>query len=122
MSNQRVVAVVSDLMFTAKIQDAAKRVGLEAVFVKSKEQAIVEAKRDPALILIDLNDRSLDALDLIGTLKADDETRAVHLLGYVSHVETDVRRSALNKGCDEVLPRSAFSKNLHTILQNASNS
>lgn len=117
MRSKRVIAVVSDLMFTAKIQDAAKRAGLEAVFVKTKQQAIEGAKLDPALIILDLNDRNLDALDLIGDLKAHQETRAVHLLGYVSHVETDVRRAALERGCDEVLPRSALSKNLQTILQ-----
>jgi CheY-like chemotaxis protein len=117
MASKRVVAVVSDLMFTAKIQDAAKRAGVEALFVKSKPQAIEAAKSGPALMIIDLNERGLDALDLIATLKADDQTRAVHLLGYVSHVETDVRRGALEKGCDEVLPRSAFSKNLQMILQ-----
>jgi CheY-like chemotaxis protein len=117
MASKRVVAVVSDLMFTAKIQDAAKRAGVEAVFMKSKHQAIEAAKRDPALIILDLNDRALDALDLIGALKADDETRAVHLLGYVSHVETDLRRAALEKGCDEVQPRSAFSKNVQVILR-----
>ena len=31
MPNQKVVAVVSDLMFTVKIQGAAKREGLELV-------------------------------------------------------------------------------------------
>jgi CheY-like chemotaxis protein len=119
MASKRVVAVVSDLMFTAKIQDAAKHGGAEVVFVKSKQQAIEAAKSGPALMIIDLNERGLDALDLIATLKADDQTRAVHLLGFVSHVETDLRRAALDKGCDEVLPRSAFSKNVQAILDKA---
>lgn len=121
MESKRMVAVVSDLMFMVKIQDAAKRAGLEAVFVKTKEQALEEAKRDPALMILDLNERGGDALNLIGELKADEATRGVRLLGYVSHVETDVRRAALERGCDEVLPRSAFSKNLQTILEKAVN-
>lgn len=117
MSNNRVVAVVKDLMFTVKIQDAAKRAGLEAVFVKSKQEAIEEAKRDPAVIIVDLNDAAVDALDLIGELKADEKTRAIRLLGYVSHVEMGLRQAALNKGCETVLPRSAFSQNLQRILE-----
>jgi CheY-like chemotaxis protein len=119
MANKQVIAVVSDLMFTAKIQDAARRAGLDIVFAKSKEQAIDGAKRHPALIIVDLNDRGLDALELIGELKADEATRGVRVLGYVSHVETDVRHAALERGCDQVLPRSVFSKNVHAILQNA---
>jgi CheY-like chemotaxis protein len=119
MANKQVIAVVSDLMFTAKIQDAARRAGLDAVFAKSKEQAIDGAKRGPALIIVDLNDRGLDVLELIDELKADEATRGVRVLGYVSHVETDVRRAALERGCDQVLPRSVFSKNVQAILQNA---
>jgi len=117
MPNKQVLAAVTDLMFIAKIQDAAKRAGLEALFVKSKRQALEAAAHQPALIILDLNDRALDSLDLIAELKADEQTRAVRLLGYVSHVETDLRRAALANGCDEVLPRSALSKNLPAILK-----
>lgn len=117
MASKQVVAAVSDLMFMAKIQDAAKRAGVEAVFVKSMQQAVEAAKREPALMIVDLNDGALSALELIGELKADEGTRGIRLLGYVSHVETDLRRAALERGCDEVLPRSAFSKNMQAILQ-----
>jgi CheY-like chemotaxis protein len=117
MATKKVIAVVSDLMFTVKIQDAAKRAGLEALFVKSKEQGLEEAKHDPAIIILDLNNAVLDPLELITALKADDQSRAVPLLGYVSHVQTDLFRTAQQKGCDQVLPRSAFSQNLPRILQ-----
>lgn len=116
-NSKKVVAVLTDLMFTVKIQEAAKRVGLEAVFVKSKEKALEQARGEPAVVIFDLNNSGLDALDVIGALKAEDGTRNVPLLGFVSHVQADLKQAAQQKGCDTVLPRSAFSQNLPAILK-----
>jgi CheY-like chemotaxis protein len=113
---KKVVAVVSDLMFTVKIQDAAKRAGLEAIFVKSKEQALQQARLQPTVMILDLNDAALEPLAVIEELKREEQTRGVPLLGFVSHVQTDVIQSAQEKGCDKVIARSAFSQNLAAIL------
>ncbi len=116
-SNKRVLAVLSDLMFMVKIQEAAKRAGLEAVFVKSKEEALEQARQDPVVIILDLNNSGMDALDLITELKAAEETRKIHLVGFVSHVQADLKQAAQQKGCDMVIARSAFSQNLPGILR-----
>ena len=116
-ANKTVVAVLSDLLFTVKIQDAAKRAGVDVVFVKSREAALERARAHPAVMVFDLNDAAADPLRLIAELKAAEETRDVRLLGYISHVQTDVRRAALESGCEAVLPRSAFSQNLPDILK-----
>lgn len=116
-NSKRVVAVVSDLMFGVKIQEAVKRAGLEAVFVKSKEQAVEEARQRPAVIILDLNNAAVDPLEVIGDLKGGEETRTVPLLGYVSHVQADVINAAQKRGCDKVIARSAFSQNLPAMLK-----
>ncbi len=54
-SQKRVVAVLSDLMFTVKIQEAAKRAGMEVVFVQSEQDALQQARQKPAVIILDLN-------------------------------------------------------------------
>jgi CheY-like chemotaxis protein len=113
---KKIVAVVSDLLFTVKIQDAAKRAGVEAVFVTSQENALARARELPALIIIDLNDAAADPLDLIRKLKHEDATAKIPLLGFVSHVQTELIQAARNNGCDKVMARSAFSQNLPAIL------
>jgi CheY-like chemotaxis protein len=119
MTNPRktIVAVLNDLMFTVKIQDAAKRAGMDVAFAKSREDALAQAKRNPAVMILDLNGTSLDALELIEALKADSETSQLDLIGYVSHVQTDLRQAAQEKGCGMVIARSAFSQNLPIILK-----
>lgn len=117
MTDQRVVlAVLNDLMFTAKIQDAAKRTRTKTVLATTEADALQKAKDKPELIILDLNTTALDALQLIRKLKQDAETLDTRLVGFVSHVQTELRQQALEAGCDQVVARSVFSQNLPAIL------
>jgi len=114
-SGKKVVAVLSDLMFTVKIQQAAKNAGSDVTFVTSREKALEQAKLGPAAIIIDLNGK-VDPLELIRTLKADAQTSHIELLGYVSHVQVDLKQAAQDAGCDTVVARSAFSQQLPALF------
>lgn len=115
-STQKIVALVSDLMFTVKIQDGAKRAGLDVAFVNSEQDVIARARQNPALIVLDLNHLSVNPLRVIEQLKNNPETSKISILGFVSHVQTDLQQAARDRGCDAVIPRSAFSKNLPEFL------
>lgn len=116
MEPKKIVAVLKDLMFRVKIQEAAKRAGLHAIFVESQADALARAKEKPAVIILDLNHSESDPLETIAKLKSDEAMSKVNLLCYVSHVQADLKRAAQEKGCDTVLARSAFSQNLINIL------
>jgi CheY-like chemotaxis protein len=109
--SQRVLAVLDDLFFTVKINESAKRAGLAIEFVKSEKDAVERAKTNPALVIIDLNCRSVDPLALVGKLKG------IRLIGYLSHVQGELKQKAQEAGCDVVLARSAFSRDLPQILR-----
>ncbi len=115
-ATRKVVAVIDDLFFTVKIMDAVKRAGLELEIVMEEAAVLDRAAASPTLILFDLNIRSLDAVNLIRTLKADPATRHVSLLGFVSHVQVDRKAAAQAAGADVVLARSVFSTTLPSIL------
>ena len=122
MESKKVLAVLEDLFFTVKINEAAKRAGLPITFVKSEHDALEQAKLHPALIILDINFQGIDPLNLIRTLKADDQTKRINLIGYLSHVQGELKLQAQEAGCDMVMPRSAFSQNLPQILKRHSNS
>ncbi len=111
-----VVAVLSDLMFTVKIQDAVRRAGWEAVFVQSPADALARAKNGPGAIVLDLNYAAGAPLETISALKADEGTRGVPLIGFVSHVQVDLRKAAEERGCDVVVARSVFARELPRLL------
>ncbi len=103
------IAVMDDLFFTVKVQDGAKRAGLNVRFVKTEEAAIA-AEAD--LIVVDLNCKAIDPLRLMAALKGKRR-----VIGYLSHVQTELRQQALAAGYDAVYPRSAFSQKLPDILK-----
>jgi CheY-like chemotaxis protein len=109
----KVVAVLSDLMFTVRISDSAKRAGVPIQFVKTADEALRVANGATAIIL-DLN---YAAPELIVRMKSAEETRAIPLIGYVSHVESEVIRRAKESGCDTVMARSAFVQKLEEMMQ-----
>ena len=75
------------------------------------------AKADvPSLIILDLHDTRLDPFALAARLKSDEQLRAVPLVGFFSHVETELQRRAKDAGVEHVLPRSVFTKRLPEIL------
>jgi CheY-like chemotaxis protein len=112
-----ILAVVSDLFFSAKINEAAKRAGVSLEYVTAEKDLLEKAKSNPALIIFDLNFDAARPLDLIQKLKANASLKDIRLLGYLSHVQTELKKSAEEAGCDRVMPRSAFSLNLPQILR-----
>ena len=118
MHKKKILAVVDDLLFTVKISDAAKRVGLEVEFLKSEQDVIQKAAHDkPLLIILDLNNNSVDPLDLISKLKSDGDLKRISLIGYLSHVQGELKQKAHEAGANIVMARSAFSQNLQQILK-----
>jgi PleD family two-component response regulator len=115
---KKILAVVDDLLFTVKISDAAKRAGLEAEFVKSEKDVIDKATNEsPLLIILDLNNNSVQPLELILKLKGDGDLRHISLIGYLSHVQGELKQKAQEAGANIVMARSAFSQNLPQILK-----
>jgi CheY-like chemotaxis protein len=107
-----ILAVVSDLMFTVKIQDAAKRAGAQITFVASHLRALERLKDKPALVILDLNFELAEPIQLISQTKA----AGIPSLGYLSHVQADLKRKAEEAGCDSVVARSTFSQKLPELI------
>lgn len=116
-SSRKVLAVLEDLFFTVKINDAAQRAGLPVTFVKSEKDALDQAAFHPAVILVDLNCTCLNPLRLVRSVKADPALGKIDVVGYVSHVQGELKQQAQEAGCNLVLARSAFSRNLPQILK-----
>lgn len=105
------------MFFASKIRATAEASGVEIRFARSKE-AFLETVRQkkPTLIVIDLHNQKIDPEELAADLKADEQTAKIPLLGFFSHVHTDLQKKALAAGFDQVIPRSVFSRDLARLL------
>src|SRR5512147_138430 len=115
-----IVCAIDDLLFSIKIKDAAKHLGVELYFERSAERIVdtVREKR-PALVIFDLNSAKLSPISAIRSIKGDPALASVKTLGYVSHVDSASIAAARDAGVDQVLARSAFASNLGEILTSA---
>ena len=115
--NQSVLVAVDDLFFSSKIIETAKQLGIPLQFARSQDEVIARALTDkPALIIVDLNSTHCKPLETIGQIKEDPDLRHIPVVGFLSHIQADLKVRATMVGCDRVLPRSVFTTNLPKIL------
>jgi len=112
---------IEDLFFIAKIQETARKLGVKVAFVKNEKDAVAAltagAEDDhPGLIVFDLNNANAKPLTLIPKLKAKLK-RNTSIVGFLSHLQGDLKAKAVEAGCDTVMPRAAFSQNLPNLLR-----
>jgi len=119
-ASSRIYAFVDDLFFLAKIQETARKLNVKVEFVKSEadlqERMKGNGDEKPSLIIFDLNNTNAKPLSLIPKLKTKLK-RGTSIIGFLSHVQGDLKQKAHEVGCDMVLPRSAFSQNLPNLLR-----
>ena len=114
-----VVAAVSDMIFAAKIEGTARHLLVAVQFVRTLDSLLAQVVQEkPALIILDLDNPRFSAIEAIQQLKAhsDETIVAIPILGFLSHVQVELRKRALAAGCNQVLPRSQFSNQLTEIL------
>jgi len=111
---------IEELFFQAKIQETAKKLGVKVSFIKNDKDAVValtdSEENKPALIVFDLNNANAKPLTLIPKLKAKLK-RSASIVGFLSHLQGDLKAKAVEAGCDVVMPRAAFSQNLPNLLR-----
>jgi len=116
----RIFGFVDDLFFQAKIQETARKLNVKVEFMKSEHDLTERLKQNgeekPSLIIFDLNIASVKPLTLIPKLKSKLK-KGTSVIGFLSHVQGDLKLKAHEAGCDMVLPRSAFSQNLPQLLR-----
>jgi len=119
-ANSRIFAFIEDLFFMAKIQETARKLNVKVEFVKSDKDMMDKMQHNgeekPSLIIFDLNNASVRPLSLIPKLK-NKLKKGTSIIGFLSHVQGDLKQKAHDVGCDMVLPRSAFSQNLPQLLR-----
>ena len=132
LTKQRAVAIpedapthiyffIEDLFFTAKIQEAARQQGVKVAFMKPDKDVVAHLAElhdheHPSLIVFDLNNVAAKPLTLIPKLK-NKLKKGTSIVGFLSHLQGDLKAKAVEAGCNSVMPRAAFSQNLPNLLR-----
>ncbi|HMW02044.1 MAG TPA: hypothetical protein PLL06_08525 [Acidobacteriota bacterium] len=112
-----IIAVGTDLLFSSKIHEASTQTGIKVEFARRPEDVLAKVRAfHPAWLLIDLNSQRVNALDVISGVRAEAELDSIQILGFISHIQKELRQAALQAGCSKVIPRSEFSARLPELL------
>ena len=79
---------------------------------------LIDAGEDakPTLVVFDLNNLNAKPLTLIPKFKTKFK-KATSIIGFLNHLQGDLKAKAVEAGCDTVMPRSAFSQSLPNLLR-----
>jgi len=118
----RIFCFIEDLFFQAKIQETARKLGVKVEFIKGSDKEMVTRLTDlaegdrPKLLVFDLNNANAKPMTLIPKFKTKFK-KACSIVGFLSHLQGDLKIKATEVGCDTVMPRSAFSQGLPNLLR-----
>ena len=94
---------------------------MKVEFVKGEKEVVArltdapESER-PTLVVFDLNNLNAKPMTLIPKFKAKLK-KATSIVGFLNHLQGDLKMKAIEAGCDTVMPRSAFSQSLPNLLR-----
>ncbi len=117
----KIFCFIDDLFFQAKINETAKKLGIKVEFLKGDKDSVAKltdsAEEDrPTLVVFDLNNLNAKPMTLIPKFKAKFK-KATSIVGFLNHLQGDLKLKAIEAGCDTVMPRSAFSQSLPNLLR-----
>jgi DNA-binding NarL/FixJ family response regulator len=115
-----ILAVVDDLFFAARIRETARQMNVEIELTPATGLDARLARGALDAVILDLGAPS--ALDSLRALKTNPGTASARVIGFASHVATETITAARAAGCDQVLARSAFTRQLPELLRELASS
>ena len=114
---RKILILLDNLFFAAKINQAAALAGAKPIYAKTPTQALLRAHAEnPFLIIVDLDAAKCAPMEFLLQVKTDPVLQTIPTLGFASHVNTGVQQQAREAGCDRIMARSAFDRNLATLF------
>ena len=139
--NPMILAFVSDLYFSPRIESAAEGIGFQVRLIEVANQIapfdpttpdkqpaehlegqtgmLIEKVTtwQPALMIFDLNNAGVPWESWIPLLKSSPATRRIPILAFGSHMDVATMTRAKEVGTDAVLARSAFVSDLPNLIR-----
>ncbi|HKX16884.1 MAG TPA: response regulator [bacterium] len=115
--SQRIVVADDDLLLSSRVSASLERLGYRAVVVRSAAALETAIGNRPDAVIVNLAARRFDAPAAIRRIKGDGTTRAIPLLGFCGHRDTERARAAVAAGCDAVTTNGVITADLSRALK-----
>jgi PleD family two-component response regulator len=123
MSPKTILVAINDIFFYTKVRDALLPDGYRLEKARVQQDILEKASSsNPALVLLDMNDRTVDAFQALETLKADPRLKSIPVLAYANHEEVDTWNRARALGVTKIVSRNEMSARVRELVEEVLNS
>ncbi|MDH5507487.1 MAG: hypothetical protein OEZ02_09725 [Anaerolineae bacterium] len=120
-----IIALIADLFFTSRLESTAAALGYSVHLIEhtgqvgSTGQGFIDflLERQPALVIVDLNNTAVPWESWITAAKAAPQTAAIPVIAFGSHKAVDLMARAQQTGADAVLAKSRFTQALPELIE-----
>jgi PleD family two-component response regulator len=118
-TNQKTILVgITDIFFYTKVLDALLPQGYKLEKARAQRDILEKtAAASPAVVLLDMNDMTLDAFQALATLKNDPTLRAIPVLAYANHEDVETWNRAKALGVDKMVSRNEMSARTRELIE-----
>ena len=110
-----VLFLSSDLVFSSRLAGAGQRLGVPVSAVSSIDAAVARLQGGSVdLVVLDLSASNIDPQTSVTRLR--ESHPALPIVAYAPHVHEDRLRAAADAGCNEVLTRGQFDRQMEELL------
>ena len=118
MAPKTILVGINDIFFYTKVRDALLPQGYKLEKARAQRDILEKtASAGPAVVLLDMNDMTLDAFQALETLKADPRFNSIPVLAYANHEEVDTWNKARALGVTKIVSRNEMSARTRELVE-----
>ncbi len=116
--NKTVLVAVNDIFFYTKLRDALKPHGYVLERVRVQDEVVKKASEvNPAAVVLNMNDPSVDGLKALEALRTDPGVKTVPVLAFANHEEVETWNRAKALGVTKIVSRNEFSARTRELVE-----
>ncbi|MBM4126405.1 MAG: response regulator [Nitrospira sp.] len=109
---------INDIFFYTKVRDALLPQGYKLEKARAQQDVLEKASTtQPAAVLLDMNDRTVDAYQALETLKTDPRLKTIPVLAYANHEDVDTWNRAKALGVNKIVSRNEMSARTRELVE-----
>jgi PleD family two-component response regulator len=117
-SPKTVLVAVTDIFFYTKVRDALLPSGYRLDRARSQEDIALKASEGRAsVVILNMNDETLNAFQVLETLRADPRAQGLPILAFANHEEVDTWNRAKSMGVTKIVSRNEFSTRTKDLVE-----
>ena len=118
IDHKTILVGINDIFFYTKVRDALASQGYRLAKARLQQEIVEKASTiGPAAVILDMNDRTLDAFHALETLKNDPRFKPIPVLAYANHEEVDTWNRARALGVTKIVSRNEFSSRTRDLIE-----